>query len=169
MLTPSMMVTVALTGLVITAGLLGMIELGTLHFKSAAIDGSIAFTAFALCLIVAALECRSETDSSPHDFDFRQSSDELDDPPRIHPGRARHPDGCCVGSWARPRSTPVSSPGRSRPPPPFSCCGSLASWLHGAPRQEAACAKTFLLLWPQGNRTRVCPSDTQALDVSDAL
>ena len=73
-LTPSMMVTVALTGFVITAGLLGMIELGTSHFKSAAIGNSIAFTSFALCLIVAALECRSETDSvlTTATFDSRQ-------------------------------------------------------------------------------------------------
>lgn len=62
-LTPAMMTTVGLTGLGITAGLLGMIELGTSHFHSQAIGTSIAFTAFALCLIVAALECRSETAS----------------------------------------------------------------------------------------------------------
>ena len=40
-----------------------MIEIGTTHFHSTAVGTSIAFTAFALCLIVAALECRSETDS----------------------------------------------------------------------------------------------------------
>ena len=62
-LTPSLMVTVGLAGLVITIGLLGMIQLGTSHFRSVAVGQSIAFTAFALCLIVAALECRSETDS----------------------------------------------------------------------------------------------------------
>jgi len=58
-----MMTTVGLTGLGITVGLLGMIELGTSHFHSQAVGTSIAFTAFALCLIVAALECRSETAS----------------------------------------------------------------------------------------------------------
>ena len=62
-LTPSLLVTVGLAGLVITIGLLGVIEIGTEHFHSATIGTSIAFTAFALCLIVAALECRSETDT----------------------------------------------------------------------------------------------------------
>jgi Ca2+-transporting ATPase len=62
-LTAPMMTIVGLSGLAITAGLLGMIEIGTSHFHSQAIGTSIAFTAFALCLIVAALECRSETAS----------------------------------------------------------------------------------------------------------
>ena len=62
-LTPSLLTTVGLAGLVITIGLLSMIEIGTKHFHSTAVGTSIAFTAFALCLIVAALECRSETDS----------------------------------------------------------------------------------------------------------
>jgi Ca2+-transporting ATPase len=62
-LTPGLLVTVGLAGLVITVGLLGMIEIGTVHFHSAAVGTSVAFTTFALCLIVAALECRSETDS----------------------------------------------------------------------------------------------------------
>jgi P-type Ca2+ transporter type 2C len=60
-LTPRMVVTVALAGLVITIGLLTLIHLGTTHFHSAHIGNTIAFTAFALCLIVAAVECRSET------------------------------------------------------------------------------------------------------------
>ncbi len=55
------MVTVGLAGLAITIGLLTLIQLGTSHFGSEAIGNSIAFTSFALCLIVAALECRSET------------------------------------------------------------------------------------------------------------
>ena len=55
------MITVGLAGLVITIGLLTMIELGKAHFHSAPVGNSIAFTTFALCLIVAALECRSET------------------------------------------------------------------------------------------------------------
>jgi len=38
-----------------------LIELGQHHFGSVHIGQSIAFTSFALCLIVAALECRSET------------------------------------------------------------------------------------------------------------
>jgi P-type Ca2+ transporter type 2C len=60
-LTRRMVVTVALAGLVITIGLLTLIHLGTSHFHSAHIGNTIAFTAFALSLIVAAIECRSET------------------------------------------------------------------------------------------------------------
>jgi Ca2+-transporting ATPase len=73
-LTPGLMVTVGLAGLVVTVGLLGMIKLGETHFGSTAVGNSIAFTAFALCLIVAALECRSETDSifTTATFDSRQ-------------------------------------------------------------------------------------------------
>jgi Ca2+-transporting ATPase len=56
--------TVSLSGLAITIGLLSILELGKSHFHSAAIGNSIAFTAFALCLIVAAVECRSETDTA---------------------------------------------------------------------------------------------------------
>jgi Ca2+-transporting ATPase len=59
-LTPRLVVTVGLAGLVITIGLLSMIELGIHHFHSLAIGQSIAFTSFALSLIVAALECRSD-------------------------------------------------------------------------------------------------------------
>ena len=55
------MITVGLAGLAITIGLLSLIALGQHHFGSVPIGQSIAFTAFALCLIVAALECRSET------------------------------------------------------------------------------------------------------------
>jgi Ca2+-transporting ATPase len=62
-LTPRLLVTVGLAGLAITIALLLMIQLGTKHFHSLAIGNSIAFTTFALCLIVAALECRSETGS----------------------------------------------------------------------------------------------------------
>ncbi len=73
-LTPGLVATVGLAGLVITIGLLGMIQLGTSHFHSEPVGQSIAFTAFALCLIVAALECRSETDSifTTATFDSRQ-------------------------------------------------------------------------------------------------
>ena len=60
-LTTPVMVTVGLAGLAITIGLLTLIQLGTSHFGSEAVGNSIAFTSFALCLIVAALECRSET------------------------------------------------------------------------------------------------------------
>jgi P-type Ca2+ transporter type 2C len=60
-LTAGVMVTVALAGLAITIGLLSMIEVGQHLFGSAPVGQSIAFTSFALCLIVAAVECRSET------------------------------------------------------------------------------------------------------------
>jgi Ca2+-transporting ATPase len=60
-LTTGVMITVGLAGLAITIGLLLMIKLGQSHFGSIAAGNSIAFTAFALCLIVAAVECRSET------------------------------------------------------------------------------------------------------------
>ena len=60
-LTRSVMVTVGLSGLAITVGLLSLITLGVHHFGSAGAGNSIAFTSFALCLIVAAVECRSET------------------------------------------------------------------------------------------------------------
>ena len=56
-----MIVTVGLAGLAITIGLLLMIEVGQHLFGSVAAGQSIALTAFALCLIVAAVECRSET------------------------------------------------------------------------------------------------------------
>jgi len=60
-LTRSVMITVGLAGLAITIGLLSLIELGQHHFGSVHTGQSIAFTSFALCLIVAAVECRSET------------------------------------------------------------------------------------------------------------
>jgi Ca2+-transporting ATPase len=73
-LTSSMLISVGLVGLVITIGLLTLIELGTNHFGSLAIGQSIAFTSFALCLIVAAFECRSETATvlTLETFDSRQ-------------------------------------------------------------------------------------------------
>jgi Ca2+-transporting ATPase len=63
-LTRRVIITVGLSGLAITVGLLGLIQLGTHRFDSTATGVSIAFTAFALCLIVAAVECRSETGSA---------------------------------------------------------------------------------------------------------
>ncbi|KJY18222.1 MULTISPECIES: cation-translocating P-type ATPase [Streptomyces] len=73
-LTRPVLVTVGLGGLAITVVLLGLITLGKAHFDSVATGQSIAFTAFALCLIVAAFECRSETESvlTPSTFDSRQ-------------------------------------------------------------------------------------------------
>jgi len=60
-LTTRLIVTVGLVGLVITIGLLTLIQLGTSTFGSVDTGRSIAFTSFALCLVVAAVECRSET------------------------------------------------------------------------------------------------------------
>ncbi|MEV4972099.1 cation-translocating P-type ATPase [Streptomyces scopuliridis] len=73
-LTRPVVVTVGLGGLAITVVLLGLIKLGQTHFDSTETGQSIAFTAFALCLIVAAFECRSETDSvlTTSTFDSRQ-------------------------------------------------------------------------------------------------
>ncbi|MGW1279920.1 cation-translocating P-type ATPase [Streptomyces tsukubensis] len=62
-LTGPLLLTVGLSGLALTALLLGLIKLGEAHFGSTATGSSMAFTAFALCLIVAAFECRSETAS----------------------------------------------------------------------------------------------------------
>ncbi|MDX3117749.1 HAD-IC family P-type ATPase [Streptomyces scabiei] len=73
-LTRPVLVTVGLSGLAITCGLLGMIKLGEARFDGVETGRSIAFTAFALCLIVAAFECRSATDSAltTATFDSRQ-------------------------------------------------------------------------------------------------
>lgn len=73
-LTRPVLVTVGLGGLAITVVLLGLIKLGQTRFDSVGTGQSIAFTAFALCLIVAAFECRSETDSvlTTSTFDSRQ-------------------------------------------------------------------------------------------------
>jgi Ca2+-transporting ATPase len=73
-LTTPVLVTVGLAGLAITVGLLSLIQFGTSHFGSAATGNSIAFTSFALCLIVAALECRSETGTvlTTASFDSKQ-------------------------------------------------------------------------------------------------
>jgi Ca2+-transporting ATPase len=73
-LTRPVLVTVGLGGLAITVLLLGLTELGESRFGSTAIGNSMAFTAFALCLIVAAFECRSETDSvlTTSTFDSKQ-------------------------------------------------------------------------------------------------
>jgi Ca2+-transporting ATPase len=73
-LTPSVMITVGLAGLAITIGLLSLLALGQHHYGSIDIGQSIAFTSFALCLIVAALECRSETGTvlTTASFDSKQ-------------------------------------------------------------------------------------------------
>lgn len=73
-LTRAVMLTVGLSGLALTVILLGLIKLGETRFGSVHIGSSIAFTAFALCLIVAAFECRSETGSviTAATFDSKQ-------------------------------------------------------------------------------------------------
>jgi Ca2+-transporting ATPase len=73
-LTKGVLVTVGLSGLAITIGLLGLIAIGQHLFGSVAIGQSIAFTSFALCLIVAALECRNETGTvlTTASFDSKQ-------------------------------------------------------------------------------------------------
>jgi Ca2+-transporting ATPase len=73
-LTKGVLITVGLAGLAITIGLLLLIQLGTFYYNSTDIGISIAFTSFALCLIVAAFECRSETDTvlTTATFDSKQ-------------------------------------------------------------------------------------------------
>jgi len=60
-LTRSVVITVGFVGLAMTIGLLCLIQLGKSHFGSLEVGRSIAFTSFALMLIVAAFECRNET------------------------------------------------------------------------------------------------------------
>ncbi|KOG50149.1 ATPase [Streptomyces virginiae] len=73
-LTRPVLVTVGLGGLAVTILLLGLIQLGESLYDSTGTGRSIAFTAFALCLIVAAFECRSETASvlTTSTFDSKQ-------------------------------------------------------------------------------------------------
>jgi len=73
-LSPGVVVTVGLAGLAMTIGLLSMIAVGQHLFGSVPVGQSIAFTSFALCLIVAAIECRSETGTAvtTATFDRRQ-------------------------------------------------------------------------------------------------
>ncbi|MCE0765420.1 HAD-IC family P-type ATPase [Pseudonocardia kujensis] len=60
-LTTGLMVTVGLAGLFMSIALLSLIVLGEQAFGDLRIGQSIAFTSFALCLVVAAFECRSAT------------------------------------------------------------------------------------------------------------
>ncbi|NKQ52341.1 HAD-IC family P-type ATPase [Amycolatopsis sp. K13G38] len=73
-LTAPLLFTVGLVGLVVTIGLLLLLSLTRTHYGSAEVANSIALTAFALCLIVAAVECRSQTASvlTPATFDSGQ-------------------------------------------------------------------------------------------------
>jgi Ca2+-transporting ATPase len=71
-LTMPVLVTVGLSGLAITIGLLMLLVLGNSSYGPQ-VANSIAFTAFGLCLIVAAIECRDETASvlTPSTFDSK--------------------------------------------------------------------------------------------------
>jgi Ca2+-transporting ATPase len=60
-LTRPLLVTVGLVGLAMTIAILSLIQLGKGHFGSVQVGTSMAFTTFALMMIVAAFECRSET------------------------------------------------------------------------------------------------------------
>jgi Ca2+-transporting ATPase len=73
-LTRSVAITVGLTGLAITIGLLTLLQLGKTEFHSLDVARSVSFTSFALMLIVAAFECRSETQTifRTATFDSRQ-------------------------------------------------------------------------------------------------
>ncbi|MFJ9442346.1 cation-translocating P-type ATPase [Kitasatospora sp. NPDC101235] len=73
-LTRPVVITVGLAGLAVTVALLGLTKLGEAHYHSTQVGNSIAFTAFALCLIVAAYECRSERGSvlTVSTFDSKQ-------------------------------------------------------------------------------------------------
>ncbi len=73
-LTRPVLVTVGLAGLAITIGLLTLIHYGAAHFGSEGVGQSIAFTSFAFCLIVAAVECRSQTETvlTTATFDSKQ-------------------------------------------------------------------------------------------------
>jgi P-type Ca2+ transporter type 2C len=74
LLTRPLIITVGLTGLAITVGLLLLLALGPDAFGGLEVARSVAFTSFSLCLIVAALECRSETQSvlTTATFDSKQ-------------------------------------------------------------------------------------------------
>ena len=72
--TKGVLVTVVLAGLTISVGLLWLIQFGQSHYDSVPLGVSMAFTSFALCLIVAAFECRSLTNTvlTPETFDSKQ-------------------------------------------------------------------------------------------------
>ena len=72
-LSRGVVVTVGVSGCVISALLLAVLHLGNARFGPE-VANSVAFTTFALCLIVAGLECRSETASvlTTSTFDSKQ-------------------------------------------------------------------------------------------------
>jgi Ca2+-transporting ATPase len=59
-LTRPLLITVGLVGLAMSIANLSLIGLGKAHFGSVQVGTSMAFTSFALMMIVAAFECRSE-------------------------------------------------------------------------------------------------------------
>ncbi|MFE6157904.1 cation-translocating P-type ATPase [Streptomyces sp. NPDC056486] len=73
-MTGGLMLTVGLAGTAVATGLLTMIQIGATRYDSVRVGNSIALTSFALCLIVAALECRSQTDTvlTADTFDSKQ-------------------------------------------------------------------------------------------------
>jgi Ca2+-transporting ATPase len=73
-LTRPLMVTVGLVGLAMSIAILLLIELGKSHFHSVQVGTSIAFTSFAFMMIIAAFECRSETETvfTTATFDSKQ-------------------------------------------------------------------------------------------------
>ncbi|MCQ4206030.1 cation-translocating P-type ATPase [Streptomyces longispororuber] len=73
-MTPALMLTVGLAGTAVAVGLLCLIQLGATRYDDVRVGNSIAFASFALCLIVAALECRSETGTvlTTDTFDSKQ-------------------------------------------------------------------------------------------------
>jgi hypothetical protein len=60
-LTRSVLTTAGPAGLAVSVGLLSMIHLGQSYAGRARVGNSIAVPGFALCLVVAAFECRSGT------------------------------------------------------------------------------------------------------------
>jgi P-type Ca2+ transporter type 2C len=74
LLTRRLIISVGLTGLLITVGLLLLLSIGTGQFGDLEVARSVAFTSFSLSLIVAALECRSETQTvlTTATFDSKQ-------------------------------------------------------------------------------------------------
>src|SRR6185437_9590200 len=62
-LTMPVKLTAGLVGLFMAVAALLVLELGAHHYASVAVGNSMAFTAFALMLVAAAFECRSETSS----------------------------------------------------------------------------------------------------------
>ncbi|MER5946481.1 HAD-IC family P-type ATPase [Streptomyces sp. NPDC001904] len=73
-MTGGLMLTVGLVGTFVAVALLALIKLGEARYDSLRIGNSIAFTAFAFCLIVSALECRDQTGTvlTTETFDSKQ-------------------------------------------------------------------------------------------------